>query len=524
VYTDGIKIINGIGSHMSNIVVVGGGAAGWITAIYSKHLYPESNVTVVASEEIGILGAGESTTPMFIDFLDIVKIPFYELIKNCGATIKTAAKFTGWDKNFTYYYNSFSGEEELAISHLNRFIDKKIQYNSRAMVYSIGKNEKQAQFDLNSALSENNKMPFSKNETRIAHFSLNFDARLVADYFKKIATEQRGISYINDEVVSFNANENGNITAINCKDNIIYADFIFDCSGFKRLLIGKHYGSEWKSYTENLPADKAFPFFLSHEQVDQGVVPYTNAIAMKYGWMWVTPLQHRYGCGYVFDSSYITVEDAKKEVEEYFGFEVSPPKPGLFFEFNPGMYKNIWIKNCMAIGLSAGFIEPMEATAILSQLSNLKRLPKNLEDLIDAGQEEKDSFNHLYSLDQEEILNFIYLHYITDREDTDFWKYFTKNNKMTPWIEKIMGKNKTSMLEYDDFADTKIFALENFLFVMQGNGILNTSPYLEEFSNTYSQEENKNYELFKIKVNLSLQNSADWHDFLNMVESRNVKV
>jgi hypothetical protein len=94
---------------------------------------------------------------------------------------------------------------------------------------------------------------------------------------------------------------------------------------------------------------------------------------------------------------------------------------------------------------------------------------------------------------------------------------------MTPWIEKIMGKNKTSMLEYDDFADTKIFALENYLFVMQGNGILNTSPYLKEFSNTYSQEENKNYELFKIKVNLSLQNSADWHDFLNMVEGRNVK-
>jgi hypothetical protein len=160
----------------------------------------------------------------------------------------------------------------------------------------------------------------------------------------------------------------------------------------------------------------------------------------------------------------------------------------------------------------------------LSQLSNLKRLPKNLEDLINAGQEEKDSFNHLYSLDQEEILNFIYLHYITDREDTDFWKYFTENNKMTPWIEKIMEKNKTSMLEYDDFADTKIFALENYLFVMQGNGILNTSPYLKEFSNTYSQEENKNYELFKIKVNLSLQNSADWHDFLNMVESKNVKI
>ena len=520
---DGIKILYGRKKHMSSIVVVGGGAAGWMTALYSKHLYPESKVTVVASEEIGILGAGESTTPMFIDFLDIVEIPFYELIKNCGATIKVAAKFTNWDSNNNSYYNSFSGENELGISELNAFIHEANQYNSRAMVYSIGKNEKQAQFDLNSALSENNKMPFSKNETRIAHFSLNFDARLAADYFKKIATEQRDISYINDEVVSFNTDENGNVTSINCKDNVIDADFVFDCSGFKRLLIGKHYGSEWKSYTENLPADKAFPFFLSHDQVGKGVVPYTNAIAMKYGWMWVTPLQHRYGCGYVFDSSYITVEEAKKEVEEYFGFEVNPPKPGLFFEFNPGMYKNVWIKNCMAMGLSAGFIEPMEATAILSQLSNLKRLPKNIDDLINAGQEEKDSFNHLYSLDQEEILNFIYLHYVTNREDTDFWKHFTENNKMTPWIEEIMEKNKNSMLEYNDFADTKIFALENYLFVMQGNGILNLNPYLEEFDSTYSQEENKNYEMFKLRVSLSLQNSADWQDFLNMMERRYVK-
>jgi len=505
---------------MSNIVVIGGGAAGWMTALYSKHLYPDSNITVVASEEIGILGAGESTTPMFIDFLDIVEIPFYELIKNCGATIKVAAKFTNWDMDGGSYYNSFSGENELGISELNAFIHETNQHNSRAMVYSIGKNEKQSEFDLNSALSENNKMPFSKNETRIAHFSLNFDARLAADYFKKIATEQRGISYINDEVVSFNIDSHGNVISVSCKDNVVDADFIFDCSGFKRLLIGKHYSSEWKSYSENLPADKAFPFFLSHEQVGEGVVSYTNAIAMKYGWMWVTSLQHRYGCGYVFDSSYITVEEAKKEVEEYFGFEVNPPKPGLFFEFNPGMYKNIWIKNCMALGLSAGFIEPMEATAILSQLSNLKRLPKNIDDLIKADQKNKDEFNYQYRLDQEEILSFIYLHYVTDREDTPFWKNFTENNKMPKFVEDVLEKNKTSMLEYKDFENTKIFALENYLFVMQGNGILNLEPYLNEFQNTYSDEENKNYELFKIRKNLAVQSSADWQEMLEMVEDR----
>jgi tryptophan halogenase len=516
----GIKILSGRGNLMSNVVIIGGGAAGWMTAIYAKHIYPESKVTVVASEEIGILGAGESTTPMFVDFLDIVKIPFYELIKNCGASIKVAAKFSNWDKDGNYYYNSFSGEEELAISELNSFIDPVNQYHSRAMVYSIGKNDKQSEFDLNSALADNNTFPFSLNGSRIGHFSLNFDARLAADYFKKVATEDRGVLYINDEVTSFDSDNDGNIIKINCKNNIIDSDFVFDCSGFKRLLIGRHYNSEWKSYSENLPADKAFPFFLSHDQVGKPVVPYTNAVAMKYGWMWITPLQHRYGCGYVFDSSYISVEDAKKEVEEYFGFQVDPPKPGLFFEFNPGMYKKVWIKNCIAMGLSAGFIEPMEATAILSNLHSLKKLPNNINDLINSDQNSKDIFNKQYELEQEEILSFIYLHYVTNREDTLFWKDFTKKNKMTKFIEGILEKNKDSMLEYKDFEDTKMFALENYLFVLQGNGILNLNPYLNEFKDTYSDEENKNYELFKIKKNLALQTSADWQEMLNMIEEQ----
>ena len=188
---------------MSNIVIIGGGTAGWITALYAKQIYPDSKVTVIASEEIGVLGAGESTTPMFIDFLDIIKIPFYELIRNCEATLKVSAKFSNWNKDGGYYYNSFAADEDLAISTLNSFIDPVTQYNSRAIIYSIAKNNKQHQFDFNSNLAENNKFPFSINSDRLAHFSLNFDARLVAEYFKKIAIEERGIFYIDDEIISF---------------------------------------------------------------------------------------------------------------------------------------------------------------------------------------------------------------------------------------------------------------------------------------------------------------------------------
>jgi len=217
---------------------------------------------------------------------DTTKIPFYELIRNCEATLKVSAKFSNWNKDGGYYYNSFAADEDLAISTLNSFIDPVTQYNSRAIIYSIAKNNKQHQFDFNSNLAENNKFPFSINSDRLAHFSLNFDARLVAEYFKKIAIEERGIFYIDDEIISFEENSNKEIVKINCKSNAVHSDFVFDCSGFKRLLIGKYYNSEWKSYSEHLPADKAFPFFLSHEQMGKGVTSHINAVAMKYGWMW----------------------------------------------------------------------------------------------------------------------------------------------------------------------------------------------------------------------------------------------
>ena len=143
-----------------------------------------------------------------------------------------------------------------------------------------------------------------------------------------------------------------------------------------------------------------------------------------------------------------------------------------------------------------------------------------MADLLEATDLERNNFNDRFRSDQEEILNFIYLHYVTNRDDTEFWKNFTVNNKMPDFIKKILSKSKNDILEYEDFEGTNIFALENYLFVMQGNGILNLEPYVKEFNNTYSEEENKNYEIFKIKQNLALQASANWEEVLKMIEGQ----
>lgn len=504
---------------MNNIVVVGGGTAGWMTALYTKHILPECNVTVIASEEIGVLGAGESTTPMTIDFLDILKLPLSEVIVETKASVKVAARFTGWNDTGDYYYNPFGADGDLAIESLDRFYYKDFREDCRVFPISILNKDNQKDYDFNIKLAENNLFPFDSNKNRLANFAINFDASLMAKYLKNIAINKRGILYIDDIVEEIVNDDAGNISYILTKKNKVPVDFVFDCSGFNRLIIGKHFNTKWISYKDTLPVDKAFPFFLSHDQVGKGVVPYTNAIAMKYGWMWVTPLQHRYGCGYTFDSSYISVDEAKKEVEEYFGFEVNPPKPGLFFQFEAGTYEKSWVKNCISIGLASGFIEPLEATSILSGLHNLRNIHPDI--ILSASDEDINEYNYRFKKSQEEIVDFIYLHYICTRKDTDFWKNFTINNLMPNSLSEKIKKADNAELLWKDFEDTNIFGLENYLFVIDGNGIMNYDKYIEKYNGKIKQEEFLNYLRFKINQDQALQYAIDWNAFINIAKELN---
>jgi hypothetical protein len=226
---------------------------------------------------------------------------------------------------------------------------------------------------------------------------------------KSMSTEEKSLNFIeqiieedlknpdldpNDFFVKLNPNES--LILENNEEQLV--DFVFDCSGFHRLLIGKHFNSEWASYKEYLPVDMAVPFFIP---IDEEIPPYTEAIAMKYGWMWKIPLQNRYGCGYVFDSSLISEEDAAKEIEEYLGFVPEYPRKNKgAFKFNAGGYKTPWVKNCIAIGLASNFIEPLEATSIFSSIDSLRRAVFNTlsleecnDDIIDRYNKEIESIN-----------------------------------------------------------------------------------------------------------------------------------
>lgn len=447
-----------------NLVIVGGGTAGWLTALTVKKYYndPKINVVVIESEEIGILGAGEGTVPSFPSVLQDLQIDVSELVRNCKATFKSGINFENWNGDGKKYFHSFGMDPQVSMFNIvdNLLFTKQI---------ADGRELKKINFV--EKLCDENKLPFQFRNNinclfespmasfyNISSWALHFDARLLAKYFRMIA-EQRGIIRIEGKITNISNDSNGNIQKLQLEDGKeFYPDFVFDCSGFARLIIGKHYQTKWKSYSKHLPMKSAVPFFISH---DGNTSPKTDAIAMKYGWIWRIPVEDRYGCGYVFDSDYITADQALQEAEEYFGMKLESPKT---FKFDAGAYEKVLVKNCLAVGLSQNFVEPLEATSIwvsnmmLNDFLDCKGITSNSESFANV-------FNERCGKKTDQVRDFLYLHYLTKRNDSDFWKEFRVKNTMIDSVQEyldMMNDNQNIFLE------KQLFLKESWLQVAAG--------------------------------------------------------
>lgn len=389
------------------ISIVGGGTAGWLCALFLQKFLPHLTITLIESEKIGILGAGEGTTPGFSFFLKQVNIDEEEFIRETKSTIKWGVDFINWGgDNTSYNHDFFTGQH-----------------------------------------------------------AFHFNAKKVAEYFKKIALE-RGLIYIVDDVVNVEFDNDNNINKILLESsNYVDTDFVMDCSGFKRLILGQFYKPNWISYEEHLKVNTAIPFFLPRNETDLNTR--TKAITMKYGWMWMAPIQGRWGCGYVFDGNMISEEEATKEIEEYLGHSFESPKT---FHFSSGCYEEVWIKNCLAVGLSSGFIEPMEATSLMTVLVQLKILLKHFPN------KDIEKYNKYIKSVNDQNMWFVYYHYMCDRKDTEFWKFYNDIKNMPNGLTKIYDENlnfrfNNNSEEYEKlFSDSEpVYITRSWHLVRGGN-------------------------------------------------------
>lgn len=502
---------------MKDIVVVGGGFAGWLTALYANKSFPKSNVIVIESQSIGILGAGEGSVPYLVGLLQFLDIPLTDLIINCKSTIKNGIKFDGWSEKNKEYFHAFDpGNRNHSICHY-AFQGKEFESPKSFPLYleSFMKKRSTDDFNYMAKLSAKNKVPFIKNNdnsnnsimnfVETSYWSIHFDAALIAKYMKDIALS-RNIQLIDGIVSSFTHKENGDIENICLQDgSVIHSDFIFDCSGLHRLIIGKHFNSEWDSYGNYLPVKKAIPFFIKEEPA-----PYTSAIAMDYGWMWKIPLQHRTGAGYVFDSDFINEDRAKEELDKFIGYEVESPRT---IPFNPGSYKEIWINNVIAIGLSGGFIEPLEASSIWMFARNLERFFSDKTN-ISNPQINRDRFNAQAKKEADQIRDFIYLHYLTDKTNNDFWKFFAKNNETPDSIKEVLEIIKFRPPYESEINDRMYW--DSYYQIIFGNNIFNHEGFFNFYINNYNHGRvSKGYDELVQRQNNSVLTCVSMKDFIN---------
>ena len=478
------------------IVILGGGTAGWSTALFAKSVFPLGEVTLIQSKKIGIIGVGEATTPSYVNFLRDIDIDPFDVIKATNGSVKNGIFFENWNGDGKKYFHPFG--EDIA----NFQVKNVINCNAEEFYFKrlLQEHKDISEYRYLPTLSYSNKV-----DTDNTNWSLHFDANNLADYLEKVGI-QRGINIIEGKYERAILDDIGKITKL-CLDydREVECDFVFDCSGFARLIIGGLYKQKWISYANNLPMKKAIPFWLDSEEE---VRPYTGAIAMKYGWMWNIPLQHRIGSGYIFDSDYIDENQALSEAEEYYGRKLEIRK---IISFDPGRLENFWVKNCMAVGLSSSFLEPLESTSLMVSVDQLKIFRQFLNEIKDNNEASADMFNGIMSSMVDTMKNFIYLHYLTKRNDSEFWKNFKENHPIPDSLAPLFTKIKSSTIRRYDLPNTLAgFSLISYIQVCSGLELFEKKFDVSAFGDISPSPEQ-----YKQIIDTLLPNAMSHRQFLN---------
>ncbi|WP_346837701.1 tryptophan halogenase family protein [Microbulbifer sp. SAOS-129_SWC] len=398
------------------IVIVGGGTAGWMSAAsLQQHFGPQAQITLIESSEIGTVGVGEATIPTIRNFYHQLGLQDLDVIRATGATCKLGIEFRDWHRPGSKFIHPFGlyGQSLRGID-FHQFWLKLRRMGAAADLgdYSLG-----------VTLAKNHKftLPSRKPPSTLSVFdwALHFDATRFAALMRDFA-EKNGVARIDAKIERVALNpDSGFIDSVvtECGQSIA-GDLFIDCSGFRALLLGEALGIEYEDWNQWLLCDSA----LAVQSRGTGAPPpYTRVIARSAGWQWQIPLQHRQGNGHVYSSRHISDSDAQQILEQNIDGELLHAPRQL--HFRPGRRKQAWHKNCIAIGLAAGFLEPLESTSIALVETALEKI-KTLVTNFDCHPAVVEEFNQTTALETERVRDFLILHYkATARDDSDFWRY-----------------------------------------------------------------------------------------------------
>ena len=451
------------GDSIRKIVIVGGGAAGWMTAAALSQFLPANftKIELVESEEIGIIGVGEATVPTILLFNRRLGINEVEFVRQTQGTFKLGIEFVDWGKLGNRFFHGFGD--------FGPPIDSVPMYQYWLKLHKAGDMAALAEYSVPSLMAEMNRcaQPHQDHRSPFAAFlyAYQFDAALYAKYLRGYA-EQRSVKRINARIVDVKLRaEDGFIEALVLEDGTqIDGDLFVDCSGFVGLLIEKALKTGYEDWTHWLPCDRAWAVPCDGTSP---LTPYTRSTAREAGWQWRIPLQHRTGNGYVYCSNFIGDDEASATLMSNLDGKAQA-EPRLL-RFKTGRRKKFWNKNCVSIGLSSGFVEPLESTTVSLIQNGIGRLIEYFPDRnFDPALESE--FNRQATTEIERIRDFIILHYcVTDRTDSELWKYcanMSLPDSLRYKMEMFRARGRPVIYEADGFKEASWISIYNGLGVI----------------------------------------------------------
>ncbi len=402
---------------IKSFLVVGGGSAGWMTAATLKHEFPDKEVTLIESPNIATVGVGESTVGGIKQWTNYLGIDDKDFMKHTNGSYKLSIKFTDFytkgDGGFHYPFGQPFVTENKAV--LNDWYYKKYFYpDTPRSDYAESHYPQMAMVNSGKLFYPNNefdKFPFDFDR----HTAYHFDATMFAIWLRDNYCIPRGVKHIKEDIKTVEQDENG----VKSLNNTHTADMYIDCTGFKSLLLGETLKEEFTSYSDMLPNNSAWATRKPYTNKEKEFVPYTNCTAIENGWVWNIPQWERIGTGYVYSDKFVDDDTALKQLQNHLGTDELEFKK---LKVRVGIHKRLWVKNVAAIGLAAGFIEPLESNGLYSVHEFLFRLLRNLKRDI-VTQWDRDNYTFQSKRLFRNFAEFVAMHYaLSNRDDTEYWR------------------------------------------------------------------------------------------------------
>ncbi|MDT8408866.1 MAG: tryptophan halogenase family protein [Wenzhouxiangellaceae bacterium] len=413
-------------SAIRKIVVVGGGSAGWITAglIAARHASgtnPRFSVTLVESPQVGTIGVGEGTWPTLRTTLQQLGISEASFLAECEATFKQGTRFSGWvdGREQDSYYHPFtapSGYPATDLASHWQADPRKLSFadavSPQGMICDLQLGPKQAQ---------------TPEYAGVLNYAYHLDAGKFAGLLTEHCTTSLGVRHISDHITAINAAENGDIASLETASHgAIGGDLFIDCSGMRSILLGDHFGVPLIEQSDTLFNDTALAVQVPYAEADAPIASQTISTARSFGWIWDIGLTTRRGIGYVYSSRHGSDDEAMKILEQYLDATHAPvdtARSPRRISFAPGYRAQFWHRNCVAVGMASGFIEPLEASALvmveLSARMIVDELPANRHVMDIVARRFNEKFRYRW----ERIIDFLKLHYVLSRrDDAPYWR------------------------------------------------------------------------------------------------------